>query len=155
MPFLYCIVRICYALQEWFYVDDDPRSPKDNDHMAVSAKHFLIEVLPLYSLNKNHKYVMKSWKEKDGKDGPYNSTDYNLADTANYGYGTGGKQAVDYHPNGYEEVPTAPMSKPPIDDSDDEDEGPLLSQSNTEYHKQRRSNSNLRHSPSRATPDKM
>lgn len=109
----------------------------------------LIAVFILYRKN------LLCFAEKDGKDGPYNSTDYNLADTANYGYGTGGKQAVDYHPNGYEEVPTAPMSKPPIDDSDDEDEGPLLSQSNTEYHKQRRSNSNLRHSPSRATPDKI
>jgi hypothetical protein len=89
----------------------------------------------------------------------FEGTNYDLNRTSDYNYSKAATAPYnggdyDYQPEEGRQSP--PKTKPPIYDSDsgDDDGNQLISNSNAKYHKERLSQSNLRHSPSRTSPDR-
>ena len=95
-------------------------------------------------------------REKGNGDGPSRYTDYDINDKHFNTYSHNNTlqhnnvSQYDYQPAAENEMrPDPPKGAPPMDD-DSDDDGPLLSSSaNQQYHKNRRTESALRHSPSR------
>jgi len=104
-------------------------------------------------------------REKGNGDGPSRYTDYDIHDKhfSTYSHNNTlqhnpNDSQYDYQPeaNGENSRPEPPQSKAPMED-DSDDDGPLLpsSAANQKYHQNRRTESALRHSPSRgASPAK-
>jgi len=98
-------------------------------------------------------------REKGNGDGPSRYTDYDINDKHFTTYSHNNtlqhpNSQYDYQPEN-ETRPEPPKSKAPLED-DSDDDGPLLpSSANQKYHQNRRTESALRHSPSRgASPAK-